>query len=67
MPAIAPAPKWITLGQAARQLGVSVATVRRLARDGRLTWRNIPGSWPKTLAHEVTALAEASTRPARVA
>jgi excisionase family DNA binding protein len=65
--ATVPPPKWLTLGVAARQLGVSVNTVRRLAREGRLTVRTVPGSWPKVLADEIDALAAASTRPARVA
>jgi excisionase family DNA binding protein len=56
--------QWITLGLAARRLAVSVATVRRLARDGARSHRRVPGAWPRVRADEVDALARASTRPA---
>jgi excisionase family DNA binding protein len=55
---------WITYGIAARRLGVSVVTVRRLVSRGRLSVRIVPGSWPKVPAGEVKALAAASTREA---
>jgi excisionase family DNA binding protein len=60
------AAQWITLGLAARQLAVSVTTVRRLTRDGTLSYRRIPGAWPRVRADEVDALAARSTRPAVV-
>jgi excisionase family DNA binding protein len=52
--------EWITLGLAARRLCVSVATVRRLIEEGRLSCRLVPGSWPKVRADQVDVLAAAT-------
>jgi len=57
--------EWITLGHAARLLGVSRDTVSELAQDGRLTRREIPKAWVKVPLHEVEALAEKCTTPAQ--
>jgi excisionase family DNA binding protein len=63
--ALAPgqATAWLSIGQAAARLGVSRTVIRRLVAERRLTVRTI-GCWPRVLAAEVDALAEASTTPA---
>jgi excisionase family DNA binding protein len=55
---------WLSIGQAAARLGVSRTVVRRLIAERRLTVRTV-GYWPRVVAAEVDALAEASTTPAR--
>jgi excisionase family DNA binding protein len=59
-------PTWLTFGRAARRLGISVGTMRRLAESGRVTVRSIPGSWPRVPASEVDEILESSTRPRSV-
>jgi excisionase family DNA binding protein len=66
MPATMTAPQpgeWLTIGVAARRLGVSVTTMRRLAKSGRLTVREIPGSWPRVPSAEVDEILDSSTCP----
>lgn len=54
---------WVTLGIAARELGVSVPTVRLLIRDGKLSTRII-GYWTRVRLSEVQALDRESVQPA---
>jgi excisionase family DNA binding protein len=54
---------WLSVGQAARRLGVSRTVVRRLIDDRKLTVRRI-GYWPRVPAHELAALEDSSTTPA---
>ncbi len=61
---IPPSVQWIGLGESAKLLGVSFTSVRRLIRDGHLSVREIPGSFPKVPLDEVMALCAASTRRA---
>jgi hypothetical protein len=55
--------EWITLGQAAAILDVSVQTVRKLAGEGRLSTRKIR-TWTSVDRGEVEAFDRASIRPA---
>jgi excisionase family DNA binding protein len=54
---------WVTIGQAARRLGISVGTMRKLAGSGRVTVREIPGSWPRVPVAELDEIIQSSTRP----
>jgi excisionase family DNA binding protein len=56
-------PTWLTFGRAARRLGISVGTMRKLASTGRVTVRAIPGSWPRVPSDEVEEILESSTKP----
>jgi excisionase family DNA binding protein len=53
---------WVTVGRAARQLGVSPTTIRRLILSGRLTSRSVPYAWERVLRSDLEALARASTK-----
>jgi excisionase family DNA binding protein len=56
--------EWVSLGRAARILGVSLNVVRRLIDDRHLTGRRPPGGIWKVPVSEVEALAEKCTKPA---
>ena len=56
--------EWITATIAAKELGCPFQAIRRIARAGHITIREIPGCDPLYLASDVSRLAEASTRPA---
>jgi predicted site-specific integrase-resolvase len=55
----------IPLREAREALGVCGATVRRLARDGEIGARKIPGGQTKYVRADVERLARESLRPAR--
>ncbi len=55
-----PAPKYVTIGEAARRLGVSTATIRRWADAGRLaSTRPFTGTHRRILKADVDAAAAA--------
>lgn len=61
MPAKPAEANWITRASAAAILGCGVRAVDRLIESGRLTHRDVPGSYRRVPRSEVEALAEACT------
>jgi hypothetical protein len=57
-------PRWLTIGRAARYLGCSPLTVRRLISRGRLSVRRIPYAWPQVAQEELDLLEASVTTPA---
>lgn len=51
-----PRPSWLTLGEAARRLGVSVDTVRRWESEGKITSTRTPGNQRRFAASEIERL-----------
>ncbi len=58
------APQMISIPEAARRLGKSPQSVRRLIARRKLTSLQIPGTHPRVSLSELTALVNANTRPA---
>jgi len=58
------AAEWLDAGAAAELLGVERRHIRRLARDGLLSVRRLPGVRPRYRRDEIERLAAASVRPA---
>ena len=50
------APKYLTIGQAARRLGVSIDTLRRWEANGIITAVRTPGGWRRFPSDEVERL-----------
>jgi excisionase family DNA binding protein len=58
---------WMRLGEALAFLGVSPKTLARLADNGKISRRAIPGAHPRFLRADVEALAERCTSHANSA
>jgi excisionase family DNA binding protein len=56
-------PEWISVGHAARILGVSPPTVWHMIREGYLTTRKV-GHWTRVDAREVERIDRQATQPA---
>jgi excisionase family DNA binding protein len=59
-------PEYITFARGRKMLGVSPATFRKLADEGRLSTRRVPGGWPRVKRSDVEGLLIESTRLATV-
>lgn len=57
----------ITVGEAAKRVGVSVQTVRRWCNQGHLTVRRTPGNQRRLVAAEVDALITPEPEPTEAA
>jgi excisionase family DNA binding protein len=56
--------EWLRLGAAAKRLGMSYETLRRLTKEQRLTVRQTPGGQAMVRADEIDAYARKYTIPA---
>jgi len=59
--------RWLTVGRAAKRLGVSPTAVRRLVESGRITSRSVPCARLRVPLDEVERIVKESTRPATAA
>lgn len=57
-------PEWLRIGEAARILGVSPDTVRRMGERGLLTMMSVPGSNTRYARADVERVAQEALRPA---
>jgi hypothetical protein len=57
--------EWASAAEAARVLGIPPKNIRRLASQGFLTARRLPGCDARYLLSDVRRLAESATAPAR--